>query len=237
MIRFPPPLCLRNVILLRGNGHRPDESHFLRPPKLVLEGVLYGTFCPPQNRTIRFAPPLCEFPELPPGTKPIHAGKNSWRINFCANTCGACSRVSANTGKYFKGIIFEICIRTLAPALCIDIVPVFAHPWCQYIKIFWGINFGANTCGTCIHTRANTGKYSWRIIHVLVSCQGVIRSQEGLTKPQNRTNNTNKFSEQFEGATGWLPSKTRVLRQIAPDSSPEQGFWGKSHQKVHPNGD
>ena len=48
------------------------------------------------------------------------------------------------------------------PALCIDIVPVFAHPWCQYINVFWGgINFGASTCGTCIHTRANTGKYSW----------------------------------------------------------------------------
>ena len=48
MIRFPPPLCLRNVILLRGNGHRPDKSHFLRPPKLVLEGVLYGTFPSPK---------------------------------------------------------------------------------------------------------------------------------------------------------------------------------------------
>ena len=62
MIRFPPPLCLRNVILLGGNVHRPDKSHFLRPPKLVLEGVLYGTFSPPQNRTDTFCPPLCEFP-------------------------------------------------------------------------------------------------------------------------------------------------------------------------------
>ena len=66
MIRFPPPLCSRNVILLRGNGHRPDESHFLRPPKLVLEGGLYSTFSPPppQNRTIRFAPPL-RIPKIP----------------------------------------------------------------------------------------------------------------------------------------------------------------------------
>ena len=48
-MRFPPPpFCSRNVILLRGNGHRPDKSHFLRPPKLVLEGVLYGTFFPPK---------------------------------------------------------------------------------------------------------------------------------------------------------------------------------------------
>ena len=41
------------------------------------------------------------------------------------------------------------------------------------MKIFLGNNFVANTCGTCIRTRANTGKYSWRIIYVLVSCQGV----------------------------------------------------------------
>ena len=50
MIRSPP-LCSRGsrpVIFLRGNGHRPDESHFLRPPKLVLEGALFGTF-PPQK--------------------------------------------------------------------------------------------------------------------------------------------------------------------------------------------
>ena len=67
---IPPPLCSRNVILLRGNGHRPDKSHFLRPPKLVLEGVLYGTFPPPpQNRTIRFAPPPLRIPKLSPATK------------------------------------------------------------------------------------------------------------------------------------------------------------------------
>ena len=28
----------------------------------------------------------------------------------------------------------------------------------------------------CIRSHANTGKYSWRIIHVLVSCQAVIRA-------------------------------------------------------------
>ena len=38
---------------------------------------------------------------IPPGTKPIHAGKNSWGINFFSNTCGACIRTRANTGKYF----------------------------------------------------------------------------------------------------------------------------------------
>ena len=33
--------------------------------------------------------------------------------------------------------------------------------------------FGAYTCRACIRTRANTGEYSWGIIYVLVSCQGV----------------------------------------------------------------
>ena len=58
MIRFPPPLCSRNVILLRGNGHRPDKSHFLRPPKLVLEGVLYGAFSPPKIARYVLPPPF-----------------------------------------------------------------------------------------------------------------------------------------------------------------------------------
>ena len=36
------------------------------------------------------------------------------------------------------------------------------------------IQFRANTCRACIRTRANTGKDSWQIIYVLVSCQGAI---------------------------------------------------------------
>ena len=42
----PPPVCFRPVVFLGGNRHRPGKSHFLRPPKLVLEGALYGTFSP-----------------------------------------------------------------------------------------------------------------------------------------------------------------------------------------------
>ena len=60
---IPPPLCLRNVILLRGNGHRPDKSHFLRPPKLVLEGGLYGTF-PPQKVARYVLPPPLRMPNF-----------------------------------------------------------------------------------------------------------------------------------------------------------------------------
>ena len=46
---------------------------------------------------------------------------------------------------------------------------------CPHIsQILEGLHFGAHTCRACIRTRANTGKNSWRIIHVLVSCQGTI---------------------------------------------------------------
>ena len=41
-------------------------------------------------------------------------------------------------------------------------------------QILEGIYFGAYTCRACIRTRANTGKYSWGIIYVLVSCQRVV---------------------------------------------------------------
>ena len=40
-------------------------------------------------------------------------------------------------------------------------------------------------------------------------------------KAKDRTNSTRGFSDQFEWVTGSFPSKTRVLRRIAPESSPE----------------
>ena len=60
---------------------------------------------------------------------------------------------------------------------------------------------------------------SYYLVHVFLRSSS-LRSQNGLTKPPNRKNLTKYFSEQFEGITGSLPSKTRVLRQIAPESSP-----------------
>ena len=56
LIWYAPPPFSRPVIFFRGNGHRPDEFHFLRPPKLVWGGhsmvrfplqKLDDTFCPP----------------------------------------------------------------------------------------------------------------------------------------------------------------------------------------------
>ena len=59
---FSPPVCSRPVIFLSGNDHRPDQAHFLRPPKLVLEGALNSTFSPPQ-KIARYVlpPPLAAF--------------------------------------------------------------------------------------------------------------------------------------------------------------------------------
>ena len=83
-----PPLCSRSVILLKGNGHRPDRSHFLRPPKLVLEGVLYGTFSPPQNRTIRFAPPFANSQSKPSGRNcPVPPFCIFWGIHCFFSPC------------------------------------------------------------------------------------------------------------------------------------------------------
>ena len=77
-----------------------------------------------------------------------------------------------------------------------DIVAVFTHPWWQYKTIFLGgINFAANTCGACIRTQANTGKYAWRIIYVLVSCQeGYVSSRSSFCSPQKAHKCFNMFS-------------------------------------------
>ena len=48
MIRSPPPGLFTPCHFLRRNGHRPDHSHFLRPPKLVLEGRHSIVCFPPQ---------------------------------------------------------------------------------------------------------------------------------------------------------------------------------------------
>ena len=62
------------------------------------------------------------------------------------------------------------------------------------------------------------------------SGKNFIRSQKRLTKPKHRKNSTKEFSEQFEGVTGSLPSRTSwVLKQIARESSPERSAKSLSH--------
>ena len=66
----PSPLFVH--ALRSGNGHRPHQSHFVRPPKLVLEGALYSMFPPPKSHDTfylpfavsqilfcRYTPPIC----------------------------------------------------------------------------------------------------------------------------------------------------------------------------------
>ena len=163
-------------------------------------------------------------PSLPPGTKPIHAGKKSWGIHFCAHACGACIRTRANTGKYVWGIIFEICIRTFANMyLPLRPLPLYGYCGCIhtplmpiyiyiyiYIFFFLGINFGANTCGACICTQANTGKYSWQIVCVLVLCQGIVclSSKAPQKKPPK---GRSPVPLQFHPCNFWLhPSSFRL---------------------------
>ena len=39
--------------------------------------------------------------------------KNYWGIHLCANTCRACIRTRANTGKYFREMIFRMFCQIL----------------------------------------------------------------------------------------------------------------------------
>ena len=89
--------------------------------------------------------------DIPPGTKPIHAGKISRGINFFRKYMPRLYLLSREYRKIF--------LRSN--------VPHISHIWA-------GVHVGANTCRACICTRVNTGKYSWGIIYVLVSCRGVI---------------------------------------------------------------
>ena len=67
--RLPPPIWRLPVISFKGERHRPDQSHFLRSPRVVLESTLSGMF-PPPNGVIRFAPFFSRHPtQLPDFSK------------------------------------------------------------------------------------------------------------------------------------------------------------------------
>ena len=129
---------------------------------------------------------------IPPGTKPIHAGKTSWGIHFCANTCGAC--MYSHLREYRKSFLRNR-------------FPHSSH-------ILEGIYFGANTCRACIHTRANAGKDTWRIIYVLVSCQGVQPKKCKVSKKgqnsRKQANNAKTIGEPFCSFLGHIPVAIRT---------------------------
>ena len=63
----------------------------------------------------------------------------------------------------------------------------------------------------------------------LLKASDMFRSQKGVRKPKNRTKSTKDCSEHFEGVSRSLPSKTRVLRQIVLESSPERSARTPCH--------
>ena len=85
-----------------------------------------------QERAQTRATQMTKMPPLKPLT-PRHKTntcrkKNSRGISYCANTCGACIRFRANTGKYFWGIMFCIFAKFLREFISVPIhvAPVFA---------------------------------------------------------------------------------------------------------------
>ena len=134
---------------------------------------------------------------LPPGTKPIHAGKNSWGINFF---CEYMRGLYSHSREYRK-----IFLRSH-----------FLH----ISQILEGNYFGAYTCRACIRTRANTGKNSWRIIYVLVSCQGVISGpQKGpaerghVKKSQKSSKSVKNIFDNFRAAPVFRPLLSEVAKK------------------------
>ena len=83
----------------------------------------------PGNRKFHF-----RSPKIPPST---NRGKNSWRINFCANTCGACIRTRANTRFFlFEELFPEYCGKFLGEFIRCEYMPrLCSHP-CEYRNIF-----------------------------------------------------------------------------------------------------
>ena len=57
-------------------------------------------------------------------------------INVRANTCGACIRTCANTRKYYRGIIFEICARTFANMYShLRPLPLYGYSGCVHTHL------------------------------------------------------------------------------------------------------
>ena len=69
---------------------------------------------------------------IPPGTKPIHAGKDIWGIHFRVNTC-ACVRSRTNTGKCSEECLSANCQNEFR---CEYMSCLYSHPH-GYRTTFW----------------------------------------------------------------------------------------------------
>ena len=77
MIRFPPPVCFRPVVFLRGN-RQTRQIPFSEASKTGFGGRTLWYVFPPENRTIRSAPPLAAFQLFfRPPTAEVHYDEHS----------------------------------------------------------------------------------------------------------------------------------------------------------------
>ena len=81
-------------------------------------------------------------------------------------------------------------------------------------------NKSVSVCAPCTRKPPNGPLQEPSEIHYRKISWAIIKGQKRTPKPKECTNSTKEFSEQVEGDTGHYPVKL--------------GFWGKSHQKVHP---
>ena len=98
-IRFPPPFWRLSVISLKRKRHRPDQSQFLRPPKVVLDSTLCSTFPPPPNSRRYVLPPPQPLPNLKGlGIRPlVSASRGLGHLT-------APERLSGASGRLFRGL-------------------------------------------------------------------------------------------------------------------------------------
>ena len=85
---------------------------------------------------------------------------------------------------------------------------IFEGSFPHISQILEGIHFGTSTCRACICTCAITGEYFWRIIYVLVSCQGVIASKRYHC-------NSNQMATSTHCRSYLPPNAELVLRDLA----------------------
>ena len=93
----------------------------LEPLKQVLSAardvIISGQICGSKLQRVFTLGDGYWLPHYPPAQNQYMQEKFLRGIHFSANTCGACIRTRANTGKYFRGVIFCILAKFLREIL------------------------------------------------------------------------------------------------------------------------